>query len=432
MSNQVIIGAQWGDEGKGKITDFLAQQADYVVRYSGGDNAGHTVEVDSIKYKLHLIPSGILFPNKTCIIGNGVVINPISLLNEIKYLNNLGVEVINLKISDRAHIIFPYHITIDKLNELKKGKEKIGTTVKGIGPCYEDKASRCGLRLCDFKHRDTFIFKLTKILKDKNKLIEKYYESTPLDINKTISESIDALKKLEKYFVSTSSIVRELKKARNLNKKIVFEGAQATFLDLDFGTYPYVTSSHPGVGGISIGTGISPYDLDSAIGVVKAYTTRVGMGPFPTELFDETGTLIREQGFEYGTTTGRARRCGWLDIVMLNFAIDINGIKSIALTKLDTLSDIGNIKICVSYKLNDEEIDLLPSSLEELDECKPVYIEMPGWSLKQIKKASVYEELPENAKKYIEKIEELTGINCDIVSVGPARKQTFLRKEMFK
>lgn len=430
MSNLVILGAQWGDEGKGKITDYLAQQADYVVRYSGGDNAGHTVEVDDTKYKLHLIPSGVLYPEKTCIIGNGVVVNPKSLVTEIEYLNGLGVAAENIKISDRAHIIFPYHIELDRLKEEERGNAKIGTTVKGIGPCYVDKTERSGLRLCDFKYRESFIEKLRQNIKTKNKLIVNYFGEKPLDEEEVVNESIKYLEKIEKYIVSTSSVIKELRDAIKSNKKIVFEGAQATFLDIDFGTYPYVTSSHPGANGISIGTGLSPYDLQASMGVVKAYTTRVGMGPFPTELFDETGDYIREQGFEYGTTTGRPRRCGWLDIVMLNYSVAVNGLSSIALTKLDTLSGLDKIKICVAYEMNGEQVDLFPSSLEELELCKPVYIEMDGWKLEDVEKAQSYEELPENAKKYVAKIEELTGVGCDIVSVGPKRNQTFMRKEM--
>lgn len=427
MSNLVILGAQWGDEGKGKITDFLAKKADLVVRCQGGDNAGHTVELGDQKYKLHLIPSGILYPEKQNIIGNGVVLNPKSLINEIKYLNELGISVDNLKISDRAHIIFPYHIEIDKLEEEARGDKKIGTTIKGIGPCYRDKVERCGLRMCDFKYRDSFEKRLRYNINRKNDLLVKYYSVEPLDENKIVKEYIDYLNQIEKYIVDTNTLVKSFVKD---GKKVLFEGAQGALLDIDFGTYPYVTSSHPISGGVPIGVGISPLDLKQAVGVVKAYTTRVGKGPFPTELFDEEGDIIREKGFEYGTTTGRPRRCGWLDIVMLNYSADINGLTSLAITKLDTLSDMDKLKICVAYELNGEKINTFPASLETLADCKPIYIEMDGWKLEDIEKAETYEQLPENAKKYVEKIEELTKVPADIVSVGPKRSQTFMRKEL--
>ncbi len=427
MSNLVILGAQWGDEGKGKITDFLAKKADLVVRCQGGDNAGHTVELGDQKYKLHLIPSGILYPEKQNIIGNGVVLNPKSLINEIKYLNELGISVDNLKISDRAHIIFPYHIEIDKLEEEARGDKKIGTTIKGIGPCYRDKVERCGLRMCDFKYRDSFEKRLRYNINRKNDLLVKYYGVEPLDENKIVKEYIDYLNQIEKYIVDTNTLVKSFVKD---GKKVLFEGAQGALLDIDFGTYPYVTSSHPISGGVPIGVGISPLDLKQAVGVVKAYTTRVGKGPFPTELFDEAGDIIREKGFEYGTTTGRPRRCGWLDIVMLNYSADINGLTSLAITKLDTLSDMDKLKICVAYELNGEKINTFPASLETLADCKPIYIEMDGWKLEDIEKAETYEQLPENAKKYVEKIEELTKVPADIVSVGPKRSQTFMRKEL--
>lgn len=427
MSNLVILGAQWGDEGKGKMTDFLAKKADLVVRCQGGDNAGHTVELGEQKYKLHLIPSGILYSEKLCIVGNGVVLNPKSLIEEIEYLNELGVSVDNLRISDRAHIIFPYHIEIDKLEEEARGDRKIGTTIKGIGPCYRDKVERCGLRMCDFKYKDSFEKRLRYNINRKNDLLVKYYDAKPLNEDGIVKEYMEYLSQIEKYVIDTNTLVKTYVKE---GKKILFEGAQGTLLDIDFGTYPYVTSSHPISGGVPIGAGISPFDLKQAVGVVKAYTTRVGKGPFPTELFDETGDLIREKGFEYGTTTGRPRRCGWLDIVMLNYSADINGLTSLAITKLDTLSDMDKLKICVSYELNREYINTFPASLETLADCKPVYIEMDGWKLEDVEKAETYEELPENAKKYVEKIEELTGVPADIVSVGPKRSQTFMRKEL--
>jgi adenylosuccinate synthase len=428
MSNLVILGAQWGDEGKGKITDYLAKESDMVVRYQGGDNAGHTVVIGDQKYKLHLIPSGILYGDVPCIIGNGVVLNPKSLIEEIKYLEDLGVSLDSLMISDRAHIIFPYHVEIDRLEEEARGKKKIGTTVKGIGPCYRDKVERTGIRICDFEYLDSFEEKLRYNIKRKNEFLTKYYDADPLNEDEIVEEYIGYLNKLKKYITNTQPIIR---KAVNEGKKVLFEGAQGTLLDIDFGTYPYVTSSHPISGGIPVGTGISPYDLDKSLGVVKAYTTRVGKGPFPTELFDDTGDYIREKGFEYGTTTGRPRRCGWLDIVMLNYSRDVNGLTSMAITKLDTLSGLDKLKICVAYELDGEKIDYFPSSLETLSRCKPVYIEMDGWTLEEVEKAETYEELPENAKIYVEKIEELTNINADIVSVGPKRSETFIREKFF-
>ena len=428
MSNVVILGAQWGDEGKGKITDYLAKKADYVVRYQGGDNAGHTVEIDNQQYKLHLIPSGILNEGKPCIIGNGVVVNPESLVREIKYLKDLNISVDNLILSDRAHIIFPYHVEIDRLEEEDRGEDRIGTTIKGIGPCYRDKVERSGLRMCDFSNQEAFEKKLRYNIGKKNDLITKYYGSQPLDENEMVTNYMSYMRQIWQYVADINVIMRE---AVAEGKKILFEGAQGTLLDIDYGTYPYVTSSHPTTGGIAVGAGISPYQLEEALGVVKAYTTRVGMGPFVTELNDATGEWIREKGFEYGTTTGRARRCGWLDMVMLKYSAQINGLSSIALTKLDTLSGLDSLKICVAYRLDGEEIDYFPASLEVLGRCEPVYIEMPGWQLEDVLKAENYEELPENAKAYVEKIESLLGVPADIVSVGPKRSETFMRKELF-
>ncbi len=428
MSNLVILGAQWGDEGKGKITDFLAKKADYVVRYQGGDNAGHTVELGDQQYKLHLVPSGILNPGKPCVIGNGVVVNPGSLVNEIKYLNDLGVSTDSLVISDRAHIIFPYHIKIDRLEEEDRGDLKIGTTIKGIGPCYRDKIERSGIRMCDFENRAAFEKTLRHNIRKKNDLIVKYYGSDPLDEDSMVQEYMSHMESIYRYVTDTYVVMRD---AFKKDARILFEGAQGTLLDIDYGTYPFVTSSHPTTCGISAGTGVNPYRLEKALGVVKAYTTRVGKGPFVTELDNETGDWIRERGHEYGTTTGRARRCGWLDMVMLNYSAEINGFSSIALTKLDTLSDLELLKICVAYKLDGEIIDYFPASLETLARCEPIYIEMDGWRLDDVVKAKTYNQLPKNAKIYVEKIEELLGLPADIVSVGPKRSETFTRKELF-
>ncbi|MBN2286274.1 MAG: adenylosuccinate synthase [Tissierellales bacterium] len=428
MSNLVILGAQWGDEGKGKITDYLAKKADLVVRYQGGDNAGHTVELGNQKYKLHLVPSGILYNGKSCVIGNGVVVNPTSLVREIKYLNDLGINTDSLMISDRAHIIFPYHIEIDRLEEEMRGEDKIGTTIKGIGPCYRDKVERSGIRMCDYENKEAFETRLRANIRSKNNLIVKYYEGQPLDEELIVHEAMKYMDMISKYITDVNVVMRNAVKE---DSKILFEGAQGTLLDIDYGTYPFVTSSHPTTCGIAVGAGISPYRLQKAIGVVKAYTTRVGKGPFVTELHGETGNWIRERGFEYGTTTGRPRRCGWLDMVMLNYSAELNGLSAIALTKLDTLSDLESIKICVAYKLDGEIIDYFPASLETLSRCEPIYIDMPGWHLDDVEKAVTYKDLPENARAYVQKIEELLGLPADIVSVGPKRDQTFMRKDIF-
>ncbi|WP_069650993.1 adenylosuccinate synthase [Caloranaerobacter ferrireducens] len=428
MNTLVILGAQWGDEGKGKITDFLSEKADIVVRYQGGDNAGHTVEIGEKQFKLHLIPSGIFYEEKVCVIGNGVVVNPKSLLEEIKYLNDRGIKTDNLRISDRAHIILPYHIKLDELEEKKRGKSKIGTTIKGIGPCYRDKVERNGIRMCDIFYKDILEEKLRRNIKEKNEIIEKLYGESGLDEDSIVTEYMDYLEKIKKYVVDTTALLNE---AIENGKKILFEGAQGTLLDIDFGTYPYVTSSHPISGGVTVGTGISPFGIKEVLGVVKAYTTRVGKGPFPTELFDETGDMIRQKGYEYGTTTGRPRRCGWLDTVMLRYSARINGLTSIAITKLDTLGGFEKLKICTAYELDGKVVKDFPSSLETLKRCKPIYEVLDGWKEEEIEDVKTFDELPENAKKYISKIEELTGVKVKLVSIGPNRNATILRENIF-
>jgi len=428
MSTLVVLGAQWGDEGKGKITDYLSEKADIVARYQGGDNAGHTVEIGDAKYKLHLIPSGIFYEEKLSIIGNGVVVNPKSLLKEIKYLNDLGVKTDNLRISDRAHIIFPYHIKLDELKEKRRGKSKIGTTVKGIGPCYKDKVERTGIRLCDIFYSDSFEEKLRYNIREKNEMIVKLYGEEPLDEDKVVKEYTEYLEKIKKYITDTSVIINDAIKS---GKKVLFEGAQGTLLDIDFGTYPYLTSSHPITGGVPIGVGISPFDMKDAIGVVKAYTTRVGKGPFPTELFDETGDELRDKGHEYGTTTGRPRRCGWLDLVMVKYAARINGLTSLVITKLDTLAGFDKLKVCTGYELNGEIINDFPASLKTLAQCTPVYEELDGWTEEEMKDVKTYEDLPENAKKYLDRIEKLTDVKVALVSVGPKRSETIVREDIF-
>jgi adenylosuccinate synthase len=426
MSGVVVIGAQWGDEGKGKITDFLAENAEVVVRYQGGNNAGHTVEVGEKKYKLHLIPSGILHDDKLCVIGDGVVIDPEALLNEIKYLEGEGVKVTpeKLVISDRAHLIMPYHKMLDALSEKSRGKGDIGTTGKGIGPCYTDKHERSGLRICDLGHRDYFRERLSFNVEAKNRVITQIYGGEALNLEDIYNAYMDYFERIKGFIVDTTVVIYEALKA---NKKVLFEGAQGTLLDIDYGTYPYVTSSHPISGGVCVGAGVGPTQITEAIGVCKAYTTRVGKGPFPTELEGEMGEFIREKGFEYGTTTGRARRCGWLDLVILKYAVRISGLTSIAITKLDTLSNIDGIKICTGYELDGKVIDYFPASLEDLARCKPVYEEFEGWD-DSVQTTRTFDELHENSKKYIRFIEEYIGIKASIVSVGPNRSQTIVVK----
>ncbi|WKV07569.1 adenylosuccinate synthase [Thermoanaerobacterium sp. CMT5567-10] len=428
MSTLVIVGSQWGDEGKGKITDYLAEKADVVVRYQGGNNAGHTVEKDGIQYKLHLIPSGILYPDKICIIGNGVVLDPASLIEEINTLKSQGVSVENLKISDRAHIVLPYHVRLDELEELSKGENDIGTTKRGIGPCYMDKSERIGIRACDLVDEEVFREKLMINVKKKNEIFTKIYGLPEMSFEEIYEEYLEYAKILKPYIVDTTSLLYDLIKEE---KKVLFEGAQGTLLDIDLGTYPYVTASHPISGGVTVGAGIGPTMINDVVGVVKAYTTRVGKGPFPTELFNEEGDFLREKGHEYGTTTGRPRRCGWLDIVIVNYAVRVSGIRTFALTKLDTLTGLKKIKICTGYRYNGKIINNFPASLKDLAMCEPVYEELDGWT-EDITNVKKFEDLPQNAKKYVERIEELTGINASIISVGPGREKTIIREELMK
>lgn len=418
----IVLGAQWGDEGKGKMTDYLAKGADVVVRFQGGNNAGHTVEVDGKQYKLHLVPSGILYKNKLNVIGNGVVLDPKALFEEINYLSKNGVQVTknNLIISDRAQLIMPYHKILDVIKEKSRGKGDIGTTGKGIGPCYTDKMERSGIRVCDLLHKDIFYKNLKRNVDIKNSIISKVYGGDPLDFNSIYNEYNIYADKLRP-FVKDVSV--EIYNNISDGKKILFEGAQGTLLDIDYGTYPYVTSSSTIAGGVCIGAGIGPRMIDGAIGIAKAYTTRVGKGPFPTELNDSTGNWIREQGHEYGVTTGRARRCGWLDLVVLKTSSRLSGLTSFAITKIDTLAGLDKVKVCVGYKFNGKIIDYVPASLEDLAECKPVYDEFDGWDDK-IKDARDYKSLPENAKRYIKKIEDFTNTKVSIISVGPGRDQT--------
>ncbi|BFK82835.1 adenylosuccinate synthase [Clostridium baratii] len=428
MSAFIVIGAQWGDEGKGKMTDYLAEEADVVVRFQGGNNAGHTVVVGDKEYKLRLIPSGILYDDKTNVIGNGVVVDPKALFEEIEYLEGVGVKITpeKLIISDRAHLIMPYHKVLDKLKEKARGKNDIGTTGRGIGPCYTDKFERCGIRVCDLMHENVFREKLEQNIEAKNAYITKVLGGEPLNYEEILKEYLELAKKLRPFVADTSVKVYDSILA---DKTVLFEGAQGMLLDIDYGTYPYVTSSNTTAGGVASGSGIGPRMITNAVGIAKAYTTRVGKGPFPTELDNEVGEWIREKGHEYGVNTGRSRRCGWLDLVILKTSVRVSGLTSLAVTKIDTLAGLDKIKVCVGYKFNGEIIDYFPASLEDLALCEPVYEEFDGWD-DSVANARSYDELPENAKKYIERIEEFTGTRVSIVSVGPKRDQTMRVKEL--
>jgi len=428
MSTVVLVGAQWGDEGKGKITDFLALQAEMVVRYQGGNNAGHTVVAGGQTYKLHLIPSGILYADKQCLIGNGVVIDPGVLLEELDTLEGQGVSTANLRISPRAHVIFPYHLSIDIAEEESKGKRKIGTTTRGIGPAYTDKASRVGLRMIELIDQDELAENLRSTVEAKNKILSRLYGvEKSFDYHQMLEQYTGYANRLEKYVADISVIVNE---AIDRGAKILFEGAQGTLLDIDHGTYPYVTSSHPIAGAACLGTGVGPTKINTVVGVAKAYITRVGEGPFPTELLDELGELIRERGFEFGTTTGRPRRCGWYDAVIARYAARVNGLTYLAITKLDVLSGLETLKICTGYRYKGEIIKEFPASLKFLAQCEPVYQEFPGWQ-EDISAVTDYSALPQAAKDYVKYLEEFTGVPVAIVSIGAGREQTLVIKEIF-
>ena len=425
MSTVVLVGAQWGDEGKGKITDFLAEKADYVVRYQGGSNAGHTVVVGNEKFQLHLVPSGILYPDKVSVIGNGVALDPVILLQEIDNLSQKGIDVKNLKISSRAHIVMPYHKKLDSLQE--NGGRRIGTTRRGLGPLYTDKMSRTGFRVIDLLDKDLFPRRLKAIVEEKNRILEKIYGSPAFVYQELLDEFCYYAERLRPMVTDTSLLVNQ---AIDEGKKVLFEGAQGTLLDIDHGTYPYVTSSHPVSGGACVGAGVGPTRINRVVGVVKAYTTRVGEGPFPTELFNEAGELIRQRGDEYGTTTGRPRRCGWLDAVILRYAARINGLTDIAITKLDVLDTFDKVKICIAYRYRGQIIQEFPESLEVLRECEPVYIEMDGWQ-QDIAGIRRFEDLPPKAQEYVNKMVELCGVNHCLLAVGPGRSQTMVTRDLF-
>ena len=426
MPSKVVVGTQWGDEGKGKIIDILAQQADVVVRAQGGNNAGHTVELAGEVYKLRTVPSGILYPKTLCLIGSGVVVNPGSLLAEMDGLRARGVDCEHLRIDPRAHVIMPWHIEIDARSEdMRDAEHRIGTTRNGIGPCYMDKAERTGIRIWDLVHEDVFRKKALFAGTEKNRVLTKLYEAKPLDLDAVIEEYVAYGKRLAAYVADVSVLIYN---SYNGGKKILFEGAQGTLLDLDMGTYPFVTSSHPVAGGFSIGAGIGPRMLDEVIGVAKAYTTRVGEGPFPTELLNATGQLIRDKGHEYGTVTGRPRRTGWFDAVVLRYAVRVNGMTHLAVNKLDTLAGVGDLQVCTAYELPDgTRLEEYPECLEVLADCRPVYETLPGFD-DDISGCRTFDELPERCKTYIAELEKLCGCPITMVGVGPGRDQNLERK----
>jgi adenylosuccinate synthase len=428
MSSIAVLGFQWGDEGKGRIVDLLSSKVDMVVRFQGGNNAGHTVIKGKEVFKLHLIPSGILYPEVTCIIGDGVVLNPAVLIEELDELEKKGIDTKNLRISCKAHMVMPYHMVLDKAREHRLGTSKIGTTQKGIGPVYSDKASRSGIRTQDLLDIKIFRAKLEEELALKNSIIEKVYGMETLDIDDIYEDYMLYAERIGDYIIDTTHMINRFLDG---NKSVLFEGAQGTMLDIDQGTYPYVTSSSTTAGGVCVGSGIAPGRLDDIIGIVKAYTTRVGSGPFPSELEDDTGKHLREKGHEFGTTTGRARRCGWLDTMVLNYSVMLNYPDSIALTKLDILSGLDSIKICYAYEYENQTYDYLPCNQTILHKCSPVYTEMEGWK-QDITAVKNFEDLPIQAQRYVEKIEGLLRVPVSMISVGPERNQIIIRDKSLK
>lgn len=420
MSSVVVVGTQWGDEGKGKITDFLSENAEVIARYQGGNNAGHTIKFDGETYKLHLIPSGIFYKDKICVIGNGMVVDPKALVKELAYLHERNVTTDNLRISNRAHVILPYHLKLDEVEEESKGDNKIGTTKKGIGPAYMDKAARIGIRIADLLDREVFEEKLARNLKEKNRLLERIYETEGFKIEDILDEYYEYGQQIKQYVVDTSVVLND---ALDEGRRVLFEGAQGVMLDIDQGTYPFVTSSNPVAGGVTIGSGVGPSKIKHVVGVCKAYTTRVGDGPFPTELDNEIGHQIREVGREYGTTTGRPRRVGWFDSVVVRHARRVSGITDLSLNSIDVLTGIEALKICVAYRYKGEVIEEFPASLKVLAECEPVFEELPGWT-EDITSCKSLDELPANARHYLERVSQLTGVPLSIFSVGPDRSQT--------
>ncbi len=442
MANIAVVGAQWGDEGKGKIVDLLTEDADVVARYQGGHNAGHTVVINDEKFILHVIPSGILHKNKTCIIGNGVVIDPESLIEEIEGLKQRGIFIDkNLFISENAHVIMPYHVALESICEQAKGSKKIGTTKRGIGPAYVDKMSRTGIRVGDLLDGRVLREKIKANLLEKNYLLEKRYKTKKINPERLYSEYMHYAGYLSPFITNTAALINRL---IDKGKTVLFEGAQGTLLDVDHGTYPYVTSSSASVGGVCTGLGVAPTKIDKILGVVKAYTTRVGGGPFPTELKDKLGELLRERGGEYGATTGRPRRCGWLDMVGLRHAVRINGFTGIALTKLDVLDELEKIKACVEYKYEDPHKQCecsrqgkpcrfadMPQNLRVLEQCEPVYKELSGWK-KSTAGVKRLKDLPKQARAYIDYIEDMLNVRVDIISTGQRREEVVVLRNPIK
>jgi adenylosuccinate synthase len=429
MPNVVVVGTQWGDEGKGKVVDLLTANADVVVRYQGGNNAGHTLVVNGEQTICHLIPSGILHAEKMCLIGNGVVVDPEVLLEEMETLRERGVSVEpgNLGVSEKAHIILPYHRALDAAREKAKGKQKIGTTGRGIGPAYEDKAGRTGIRAVDLLEPAILGDKIRSNLEEKNFLLEAFLKAEPLDFQPMFDRYLAMGEVLRPYVTDVSlAIERAGREGRN----VLFEGAQGTHLDIDHGTYPFVTSSNPIAGGACAGAGVGPRRLHHVNGIVKAYTTRVGAGPFTTELTDEIGDAIQSRGAEFGATTGRRRRCGWLDLVMLQDSIRLNGLDSLSITKLDVLTGLNPLKFCVGYELDGQTVESRPSSLDKLARCTPVYEEAPGWE-EEISSARTLDDLPAETRAYLNRIEEITGVPIALVSVGAMREETIVVKDLF-
>ena len=424
MANTVVVGAMWGDESKGKLIDYLAHDKDVVVRWGGGSNAGHTVVVGDQEYKLHLVPAGILHPETLCVVADGVVLDPASFVGEITHLQGRGITCENLKISGNAHIVLPYHRLLDELEEKRKGRKALGTTGRGIGPAYQDKAARVGIRMREFVNPTLFAERLCEVLEWKNELLQKVYYTAPLDCQEILESLMPHADALRPYVDDTALRVA---KAAKSGKKVLFEGAQATLLDIDLGTYPYVTSSHPSAGGACIGTGLGPTQIDQIIAVSKSYTTRVGAGAFPTEQENAVGNTIRERGMEYGTTTGRPRRCGWLDGVALRYSSLVNGLTDLYMGHLDVLSGFDEVKIATAYMLDGEEIEDFPSDQERLCRCQPVYRTLPGWS-EDVTEIKTYDALPANAQRFVETVEEFIDVPITMVSTGRRRDQTLFRE----
>jgi adenylosuccinate synthase len=424
----VLLGAQWGDEGKGKATDLLGDRVDYVVRYQGGNNAGHTVVIGDQKYALHLLPSGILSPNVIPVIGNGVVIDPAVLLTEIKGLNERGIDTSKLKISTNAHLITPYHRTIDKVSERFLGKAKIGTTGRGIGPAYADKINRIGIRVQDLFDPSILKQKIEAALHDKNQILIKVFNRKGITVDEVLTEYLEYAEILKPYVVDTALLLDQALKA---GKNVLLEGSQGTLLDVDHGTYPFVTSSNPTAGGASTGSGIGPTKITRVIGILKAYTTRVGSGPFPTELFDADGEALRKIGGEVGVTTGRNRRCGWFDAPIARYAVRVNGLTDFFLTKLDVLTGWEKIPVCVAYEVDGVRVDELPASQTDFHHAKSIYEYLPGWK-ESISKAKTVVDLPKNAQEYVKFLEKVSGAPISAIGVGPGRDETIVVKDLIK